>query len=185
MKLATPLACWLKIVTECAEVFYSSTYATFKEKKWSIFLLAVKLYLKNVGNRRYSGLSNDNLHRLTYKMPTLQKSNIKEIDHFILLWSFHIIFEEQIGSGKNICRHARFCEPGIVTFFRGFFPFNFLFLNKFEDNGGGGNWWGSSQLKMLTWFSLFWSQFFKGYNWVHFAHSHSVLLPWIIQISLS
>ena len=59
----------------------------------------------------------------------------------------------------SLAKHARFCEPGI----RGLWPFpddifNF-FVGDLVENNWGKNGLGSCQLRILTWFSLIWSQF--------------------------
>ena len=59
----------------------------------------------------------------------------------------------------SLSKHARFCEPGVVTFSRR----HLLFVcRRTSRRQLGENWWGSRQLRMLTWFSLIWSlcQFF-------------------------
>ena len=56
----------------------------------------------------------------------------------------------------SLAKHARFCEPGVVTFSRR----HLLFVCRGTCRRQlGKNLWGSRQLKMLTWFSLIWSLF--------------------------
>ena len=56
----------------------------------------------------------------------------------------------------SLTKHARFCEPGVVTFSR----CHLLFVcRRTSRKLLGGNWWGSRQLRMLTWFSVIWSLF--------------------------
>ena len=35
----------------------------------------------------------------------------------------------------------------------------YLFVEDLVEDHGGGDWWGSRQLRMLTWFSVVWSLF--------------------------
>ena len=57
---------------------------------------------------------------------------------------------------NSLTKHARFCEPGVVTFSRR----HLLFVcRRTSRKILGENWWGSRQLMMLTWFSVIWSLF--------------------------
>ena len=55
-----------------------------------------------------------------------------------------------------LTKHARFCKPGVGTFsWR-----HLLFVSRKSSRKLlGENWWGSRQLRMLTWFSVIWSLF--------------------------
>ena len=52
----------------------------------------------------------------------------------------------------SLTKHARFCEPGVVIFSRRFL------CRRTSRRQLGKNCSGSRQLRMLTWFSLIWSQ---------------------------
>ena len=54
----------------------------------------------------------------------------------------------------SLAKHARFCEPGVVTFPRR----HLISLSKNLSKTIGENSWGSCQLRMLTLFSVIWSQ---------------------------
>ena len=56
------------------------------------FLLEVKMCFWG-----YSALYNATLHRLTCKMPLLQKNEIKRKRPFFFSWNFHTVFREQIA----------------------------------------------------------------------------------------
>ena len=51
----------------------------------------------------------------------------------------------------SLTKHARFCEPGVVTFFRRHLLFVYRRTIRRQL---GENWWGSRQLRMLTLFSV-------------------------------
>ena len=56
----------------------------------------------------------------------------------------------------SFTKHARFCEPGVVTFSRR----HVLFVcRRTSRKQLGENWWDSRQLRMLTLFSVIWSLF--------------------------
>ena len=56
----------------------------------------------------------------------------------------------------SLTKNARFCEPGVVTFSRR----HLLFVcRRTSRKLLRENWWGSRQLRMLTWFSVIWSLF--------------------------
>ena len=56
----------------------------------------------------------------------------------------------------SLTEHARFCEPGVVTFSRR----HLLFVcRRTTRRQLGKNWWGFRQLRMLTLFSVIWSLF--------------------------
>ena len=56
----------------------------------------------------------------------------------------------------SFTKHTRFCEPGVVTFSRRHLLFACRRTSRklWEES-----WWGSSQLRMLTWFNVIWSLF--------------------------
>ena len=56
----------------------------------------------------------------------------------------------------SLTKNARFCEPGVVTFSRR----HLLFVcRRTSRKLLRENWWGSRQLRMLTWFSVICSLF--------------------------
>ena len=92
---------------------------------------------------------------------------LRMLTWFSVIWSlfqFLVIIDyfwgkKHIESTKlcyTLTKHARFCEPGVVTFSRR----HLLFVcRRTSRKLLGENWRGSCQLRLLTWFSLIWSQF--------------------------
>ena len=65
-------------------------------------------------------------------------------------------YSPQTSAIYGLTKHARFCEPGVVTFSRR----HLLFVcRRTSRKLLEENWWGSRQLRMLTWFSDIWILF--------------------------
>ena len=82
--------------------------------------------------------------------------NLKSVSIFSYYWLF--LGKKHIESTMlcyGFAKHVRFCEPGVVTFPDDISNF---FVGELVENNCGENWWGSRQLRMLTLFSVIWSQ---------------------------
>ena len=105
-----------------------------KKHTESIMLYALTQPERELLSNRYSTRTTQHMHDQT---TSVQSSH----------WVYMLCY--------SLAKHARFYEPGIVTFPRRHFWFVCL---RTSWRQLGKNWWGSRQLRMLTWFSLIWNQ---------------------------
>ena len=76
----------------------------FDEKYMVKFLQEFKKWFIMLKYWGHSALYEANLHRLTYKMPSLLNVKWKEADHFLFHGNFCMVFWEQLYTSYQICK---------------------------------------------------------------------------------